>query len=101
MPRARILAVDDQRYFRELMERLLTEEGYTTQTASSAEEALRILESDRFDVVLTDLVMPGVDGGELVQRIKARDPDQEIVVGLREVCHQMPLPTSALALSAS
>ncbi len=80
MPKARVLAVDDQRYFRELIEGLLCEEGYEVQTASSGEEALHILEREDFDIVLTDLVMPGIDGSELVARIKERIPDQEIVM---------------------
>ena len=46
MAKARILAVDDQRYFRELIEGLLTDEGYEVQTASSGEEALHILERE-------------------------------------------------------
>jgi len=80
MPKARVLAVDDQRYFRELIEGLLCDEGYEVQTASSGEEALHILEREDFDIVLTDLVMPGIDGSELVARIKERLPDQEIVM---------------------
>jgi two-component system cell cycle response regulator len=80
MPRARVLAVDDQRYFRELIEGLLTDEGYEVITASSGEEALHVLEREDFDIVLTDLVMPGIDGTQLVQRIKDRQPDQEIVM---------------------
>jgi len=80
MPKGRILAVDDQRYFRELLEGLLTEEGYDVVTAASGEEALRIIEQSHFDVVLTDLVMPGMDGNDLVHRVKQRDPEQEIVV---------------------
>jgi DNA-binding response OmpR family regulator len=80
MPKGRILAVDDQRYFRELLEGLLSEEGYEVQTASSGEDALRILEHSAFDMVVTDLVMPVMSGTDLVQRIKDRWPDQEIVV---------------------
>ena len=80
MPKGRILAVDDQRYFRELLEGLLSEEGYEVVTASSGEEALRILEQSHFDILLTDLVMPGMDGNDLVHRAKERDPEQEIVV---------------------
>jgi two-component system cell cycle response regulator len=80
MPKGRILAVDDQRYFRELLEGLLSEEGYDVVTASSGEEALRILEQSHFDILLTDLVMPGMDGNDLVHRAKQRDPEQEIVV---------------------
>ncbi len=80
MGRGRILAVDDQRYFRELIEGLLVEEGYEVQTASSGEEALRVLAHASFDVIVTDLVMPGMNGCDLVQRVKERDPDQEIMV---------------------
>ncbi len=80
MPKARILAIDDQRYFRELLEGLLSEEGYEVQTAGSAEEALHIMESESFDIIVTDLVMPGIDGTQLVGRIKERLPEQEIVM---------------------
>jgi FixJ family two-component response regulator/GGDEF domain-containing protein len=80
MSRARILAVDDQPYFRAFVEGMLTEEGYEVRTASSGAEALRWLERERFDVVLTDLVMPEMDGSELVRRIREREPEQEVVV---------------------
>ncbi len=80
MPKARVLAVDDQRYFRELIECLLTDEGYEVVTASSGEEALHVLEREDFDIVVTDLVMPGIDGTQLVQRVKQRAPEQEIVM---------------------
>lgn len=80
MSKARILAVDDQRYFRELVEGLLSDEGYEVQTASSGEEALHLFEREDFEIVLTDLVMPGIDGAELVRRLKERRPDQDIVM---------------------
>ncbi|MGI9592003.1 MAG: response regulator [Myxococcota bacterium] len=80
MAKARILAVDDQRYFRELIAGMLAEEGFETQTAASGEEALHVLDGADFDIVLTDLVMPGMDGSELVHRIKERNPDQSVVV---------------------
>jgi CheY-like chemotaxis protein/GGDEF domain-containing protein len=80
MSKARILAVDDQLYFRSFIEDLLTQEGYEVVTSSTGEDALERLERERFDVVLTDLVMPGMDGTMLVQRIKERFPVQEIVV---------------------
>jgi diguanylate cyclase (GGDEF)-like protein len=80
MPKARILAVDDQLYFRVFLEDLLQQEGYEVCTASGGEEALHLSERERFDVILTDLVMPGMDGRELVQRVKERSADQEIVL---------------------
>ena len=80
MSQARILAVDDQLYFRVFLEDLLAESGYEVKTAPGGAEALAILEVERFDVVLTDLVMPGMDGSELVQRIKEQWPEQEVIV---------------------
>ena len=80
MPKGRVLAVDDQRYFRELIEGLLREEGYEVRTASSGEEALHVLGHGDFDVVITDLVMPVMSGTDLVQRIKEHNPDQDVVV---------------------
>ncbi len=80
MPKARVLAVDDQLYFRTFLEGLLVEEGYEVETAAGGEEALRALERDRFDLVITDLVMPEMDGSELIKRIKERWPGQAVVI---------------------
>jgi PleD family two-component response regulator len=80
MPKGRILAVDDQRYFRELLEGMLTDAGFEVQTAAGADEALLVLEHSNFDILLTDLVMPQMDGNELVHRVKQRNPDQDVVV---------------------
>jgi len=80
MAKARILAVDDQRYFRELIAGMLSGDDFEPRTAASGEEALRILDRADFDLVLADLVMPGMDGTELVQRIKERDPEQDVLV---------------------
>lgn len=80
MSQARILAVDDQLYFRVFLEDLLRQEGYGVQTAESGVQALERFDAEPFDLVLTDLVMPGMGGGELVQAIKERRPDQDVVV---------------------
>jgi diguanylate cyclase (GGDEF)-like protein len=80
MPKARVLAVDDQLYFRTFLEGLLSEEGYEVETAAGGEEALHALERDRFDLVITDLVMPEMDGGELIRRIRERLPEQEVII---------------------
>jgi diguanylate cyclase (GGDEF)-like protein len=80
MGTARILAVDDQNYFRSVIEGILTEDGYMVCTASSGQEALHALEREFFDIVVTDLVMPGMSGVELVSMIRDRWPEQEIVV---------------------
>lgn len=80
LAKARILAVDDQLYFRVFLEDLLHQEGYAVEVAGSGEEALSRLDSERYDLILTDLVMPGMGGIELVQRVKQRNPDQDVIV---------------------
>lgn len=80
MPQARILAIDDQLYFRVFLEEVLDQEGFDVTAVSSVDDALRLAESERFDVILTDLAMPGTDGAELVRRLRERAPDPAIVV---------------------
>ena len=80
MAKARILAVDDQRYFRVFLEDLLVQQGFEVRTAGSGEEALHLLERETFDVVVTDLVMPGISGADLVERVKERWPEQDVIV---------------------
>ncbi len=80
MPKGQILVVDDQRYFRELIEGLLVEEGYEVQTSGSGEEALQILEQHFFDVVITDLVMPVMSGTDLVHKARERWPELKVLL---------------------
>lgn len=68
-----ILIVDDERRNRDLLEVILTSEGYRVSTAASGEDALASLSRARPDLVLLDLMMPGVDGYTVAARIK-RDP---------------------------
>jgi class 3 adenylate cyclase/CheY-like chemotaxis protein len=65
-----ILAVDDLQENRELVARYLSRSGHMVVTAASGEEALQTLENSDVDVVLLDLAMPGMDGREVLHRIK-------------------------------
>ncbi len=65
-----ILAVDDLQENRELIARYLSRSGHIVVTAASGEEALQALEQTDVDVVLLDLIMPGMDGQEVLHRIK-------------------------------
>jgi class 3 adenylate cyclase len=67
---ATVLAVDDSADNRELLRRYLAREGHTVLTASSGAEALEILQREAVDVVLLDLIMPGMDGSEVLKTIK-------------------------------
>ncbi len=79
MTQGRILIVDDERFFRDLLGEVLVAKGLPFRTASSTEEALRLLAGERFDLLLADVVMPGADGIQLVREAKARDPELEAV----------------------
>ena len=65
-----ILAVDDNADNRDLLSRYLERAGHTPLVASSGEEALALLQSTQVDVVLLDLIMPGMEGSEVLTRIK-------------------------------
>jgi class 3 adenylate cyclase len=68
-----ILAVDDLPENRDLVSRLLSKAGHTVITAESGEEALELLETMGVDVVLLDLMMPGIGGAEVLQHLKNDD----------------------------
>jgi len=71
--RARVLVVDDNATNRKVAELHLQALGFACRLASGAEEALRILEAEPFEIVLMDCEMPGIDGFEATRRIRARE----------------------------
>ena len=73
MARKSILVVDDEKSQREILELILSEEGYDVTTAASGEAALKFAKERRFDLALTDLKMTGMDGIELLQHLLAFD----------------------------
>src|SRR5918997_1523344 len=73
MARKSILVVDDEKAQREILEMILSGEGYDVTTAASGEAALRIQRERRFDLALTDLKMTGMDGIELLSKLLAYD----------------------------
>ena len=77
---ARVLIVDDERNMCELLEADLSTRGFDVTWRTSAAEALEVLAEAEFDVVLTDLKMPEIDGLELCGRIVANRPDVPVIV---------------------
>jgi two-component system KDP operon response regulator KdpE len=67
-----VLVVDDDPGLRELIRVSLSLDGYTVREAASAEEALAAIEDTAPDLVLLDVVMPGVDGWQMLQRMQER-----------------------------
>lgn len=78
--KARILIVDDERTIRESLELLLNEEKFETQTASNGKDALSLLQHTNFDIMITDLKMPEMDGLTLVRKCQNLCPDTSIII---------------------
>ncbi len=78
--RTNILIVDDENSIREVLAEGLIGAGYPCSTASDAEDAMRKLESVHFNLVLSDIRMPGATGIELLEQIKDHDPDIDVIM---------------------
>jgi CheY-like chemotaxis protein len=82
-----ILCVDDEEIPRTFRKLILEKQGYEVVTASSGEQALEVLSGRRFDLILTDQMMPGMVGTELTKRIKSSMPSMPVVIvsGMNEL----------------
>ncbi|MGH9406524.1 MAG: sigma-54-dependent transcriptional regulator [Terriglobia bacterium] len=80
MPDGTILIVDDEARQREIYRDILVDEAYTAEATSSGEAALRLLRQKRFDLVITDLNLPGITGIQLISAIQQADPTVTVVL---------------------
>lgn len=78
--KARLLIVDDERIALENLEHVMKKEGYETMATQSGPQALRLLEEQEFEVVLTDLRMKKVDGMQILKRCRELYPDTEVIM---------------------
>jgi EAL domain-containing protein (putative c-di-GMP-specific phosphodiesterase class I) len=79
-PGARVLVVDDEPEMRHLMTRMLQSAGYDVRCAPDGEEALRVLDTDTVDLVVTDLAMPRADGLTVLRRIRERNDELPVLL---------------------
>jgi two-component system, NtrC family, sensor kinase len=80
MAASKILIVDDEPAIVRLLSLSLKSDGYDTCTAASGEEALEVFDQQSPDIVVTDIKMPGMDGLELLKKIKTLAPDKEVII---------------------
>jgi two-component system nitrogen regulation response regulator NtrX len=76
----RILIVDDDSSIRRAVKGLLEDEGYSVETASNGEEAVSMVDAEHFDVLLLDIVLPGMDGLEVLEKAKQSRPKLPVIM---------------------
>ena len=75
-----ILIIDDEEVLRDVLTSLIQREGHATLTARTGEEGLALLQREEVDLIVLDLMLPGMGGQEVLRQIHQRDPDQVVVV---------------------
>ncbi len=78
--RPRVLVIDDEDRIQKACHRLLTQEGCEVETADNGIKGLKMIEEKHFDIVLLDLMMPGISGMDVLSDVKARHPDTVILI---------------------
>ena len=79
-PKIRILLVDDDKSTLLLLKKIIEREGYHVDAATSAPMAMQLIDRFKFHIVLTDIMMPEMDGLELLAAVKKRDPMIQVVM---------------------
>lgn len=78
--KAQVLVIDDDAVVGHSFDRVLSDKGFDVSTALSGEEGLEDIESHNYDIVFTDIKMPGIDGIEVAEKIRAKCPWTPVVV---------------------
>lgn len=78
--RARVLVIDDEALMRRLVRKILIKEGYSVATASGPPDALQKLSHAKFDIAITDLRMPEVDGFSFITQLRELHADTSLIV---------------------
>lgn len=73
----KILVVEDDQFLRELYDELLKEEGYEVTLAEDGEKGLAQMQKGGFDLVLLDIMLPKIDGLEILRRVKNKPPEKQ------------------------
>jgi DNA-binding NtrC family response regulator len=76
----RLLIVEDEETLCESLRRVFLREAYEVDTAMSAESAIEILETASYDLIITDIILPGINGIELLKKCREQNPEQIVVI---------------------
>lgn len=76
----RVLVIDDEKVIRGGCREVLAQEGYEVLLAESGEQGLKMIEKEHFDIILLDLMMPGLSGFDVLSHVKSLHPDTSIIV---------------------
>ena len=76
----RILVVDDEESIRLVLSQVLSDDGFKVIEAESGEAALELFQKQPFDLVISDIVMPGINGIELLAKIKELNSDAQVII---------------------
>jgi len=76
----KVLLVDDEKEFLEIMSERMKARDIEVTTATSAQQALEIIEKESFDAIILDFQMPGMDGMDALKAIKAKKPELQIIL---------------------
>jgi len=75
-----VLVVDDDPIIRDLLKEIIEDQGYTANCAETGEIALTMVEKQQFNLIFLDLILPGINGIDVLQRIKAEDSEAVVVI---------------------
>lgn len=76
----RLLIVEDEDTLCESLQRVFQREGYEVDIADSAESAFTLLEEKSYDLIITDIILPGISGIELLVKYRKKNPSQKVIV---------------------
>jgi DNA-binding NtrC family response regulator len=76
----RLLIVEDEDTLCESLQRVFQREGYEADIADSAESAFTLLEEKSYDLIITDIILPGISGIELLVKYRKKNPSQKVIV---------------------
>lgn len=77
-----VLIIDDEKFISDLIEEILARSGYNVETAAGGQEGLRVFEKGLFDLVITDIRMPGIDGHAVAHHIRNSDKSDTPIMAM-------------------